>query len=92
MMVYCTLKNHVFGLCPSSNVSKKKQCFGNWICFQRLALALSKGPNTVGAPSFYLRMETDPVSKTFFLETLMDKVQKHDSSKFWNKAAKMRLQ
>jgi hypothetical protein len=26
-------KNHVYGLCPSSSVFPKTQCFGNWICF-----------------------------------------------------------
>jgi hypothetical protein len=40
---------------------------------QRLKLALSKGPNRVSSPSFYLRKETDPVSETLcFLETLDD--------------------
>jgi hypothetical protein len=40
-------------------------------------------PTEYVPPSYYLRMETDPLSKTlFFLETSdMDKVKKHDSSK-----------
>jgi hypothetical protein len=37
-MVYSTLKNHVYGLCPSSNVfsPQKTQRFGNWVCFRLL--------------------------------------------------------
>jgi hypothetical protein len=31
-MVYCSWKKHVFGLCPSSDISKTQR-FGNWICF-----------------------------------------------------------
>jgi hypothetical protein len=42
-----------------------------------------KDPTEYGAPSFYLKTETDPVSKTFFWKQFwtMDKVHKHDSSK-----------
>jgi hypothetical protein len=34
-MVYYTWKNHVCGLCPSSDVSKETQRFGNWIQFPK---------------------------------------------------------
>jgi hypothetical protein len=66
-MVYCTWKNHVFGLRPSS-ISKKK--------FRKLDLFPSSG-KMAGTPTllgplrraklnqfYYLRMETDLLSET----------------------------
>jgi hypothetical protein len=45
-------KNHIFGLCPSCNVSKPQR-FGNWICF-RLQLKMM-GTRTLLGP-----LERDP--------------------------------
>jgi hypothetical protein len=54
-MVYCTWKNHVFGLCPLSNVSKNTT-------FQKLDLFLSSG-KIMGAPILYSFL-LSPVDKT----------------------------
>jgi hypothetical protein len=62
------LSSEVLGFRTSAIVRnskhKKTQRFGNWICdHQRLRLALSKGPNRVGASPSRLRTETNPVSE-----------------------------
>jgi hypothetical protein len=81
-VVYCTWNNHVFGLCPSSNVSKNST-------FQKLDLflfsgkimgaptllgpSLSKGYNSVGA-AIILTVDANRSSfrNLVFLETLAD--------------------
>jgi hypothetical protein len=53
-------------------ILKKTQRFGNWIC-PVIEANFFKGTSWVGTHIIllYLRMDTDPVSKTcFFLETL----------------------
>jgi hypothetical protein len=64
-MVCSTLNYWSSGLCPSSENKKKtrKQPSETWISFQRLRLALSKGPNGTGCVFYFLEFWT------------MDKVQ-----------------
>jgi hypothetical protein len=83
---YNTLNYWVFGLLPSSGiVETRKKLLGNWISFQWLRLALSKGPNGVGVFAPHLRTETDPFSETscFLVSRIPDDGQSPKTQEFW---------